>query len=335
MTQSQSAAAETIAEGVYQVRLPLPFALNHVNCYLLRGADGWTMIDTGINIADARAIWQQAFAELKITISDIKQIVLTHVHPDHFGLAGWFQAWAQQADHILPIYTSPVEDEWATVIWRNQSGERFDRWLQRNGMAAAMAQRVAASMDDTLAMTLPHPGPMVHLQADAMIYMGERQWRILHAPGHSDGQYIFYDADDKLLLSGDHVLMKITPNIGLWTQTQGNPLQKYRHSLQMLSTLDVRLALPGHRHLIHDWGGRIRELLAHHVERLNLAQEGVQMAGNRGATPYDAALHIFPTERFTAHEWRFAIAEALAHLHDLHEAGQLIRDDGALRYYLA
>jgi len=312
-----------IEDDIYQLRLPLPFALNHVNVYLIQAATGWTILDCGINWEKGRAVWQETFSELNISGADIEKIVLTHVHPDHFGLAGWLYNAAKAAGREIDIYASPREDQQAQDVWR---GERldFNLWLQDNGMPDEMAGNVDGSMGDTFAMTLPHPPPFKHIQPDDTIRLGERDFTAIHAPGHSDGQLIFHDEDEKLLLSGDHVLMKITPNIGLWENTDPNPLGQYMQSLRQLSELEVRLALPGHRSLIEDWSGRIAELLLHHEHRLDLVMEAL---GKRRNTPYAVANYIFETERFSAHEWRFAIAETLSHLEYLRVEHKIKQDD--------
>ena len=303
-----------VADGIYQIQIPLPFALRIVNCYLLRDGDGWTILDTGINTPEGQAVWLGAFAALNIQLRNLRRILLTHVHPDHYGMAGWLQTLAAHQDHELPVYTSPKEIRQASMIWENYGTLQFSDWLITQGMPETMARAVDAGLEDTRLMTLPHPPELLPIYADDTLTIGERNFTLILADGHSDGQLMLYDADDKLMLSGDHVLMKITPNIGRWTHTDPQPLQRYLASLNNLRDLEVRLALPGHKALIHDWRGRITELLAHHEERLQHTQDALQ-AGN--ITPYDVTLVIFQHMKFTPHEWRFALAEALAHMDEL------------------
>jgi glyoxylase-like metal-dependent hydrolase (beta-lactamase superfamily II) len=143
---------------------------------------------------------------------------------------------------------------------------------------------------------------------------------------------IFYDPDDKLLLSGDHVLMKITPNIGLWAESDPDPLGQFLDSLRQVRALDVRLALPGHKRLIEDWQGRIDELLTHHDIRLQNVLEAIE---NGQRSPYDIAGFIFETERFSIHEWRFAVAETFAHLEYLRRRGTITQIEGKRHFKLA
>lgn len=321
-----------IADDVYQVRLPLPFALRIVNCYLLRGREGWTIIDTGIHTPEGEAAWRSAFAELQITPEQIEQIVLTHVHPDHFGMSGWLQAWAAAAGRQVPVRTSPLEHAQADRVWRSSEvADHFVAYLAGNGMPPEMAVSVAGRMGDTRAMTFPHPPTLDDIHPGTLLRLGDRDFHVIHAPGHSDGQLLFYDAADQLLLCGDHVLMKITPNIGLWRKSDPNPLANFLASLRDLRRLAVRLALPGHKSLITDWRGRIEELLQHHEERL----QHTRSALHAGAiNPYTVSLFIFNTEHFSPHEWRFALAESLAHLEYLRLRGEIQRDEAANQWII-
>jgi glyoxylase-like metal-dependent hydrolase (beta-lactamase superfamily II) len=318
-----------ITDDIYQVRLPLPFALNIVNVYLLRDKAGWTIIDTGIHTPQGESTWRDVLHTLNIHPTHIRQIILTHVHPDHFGMAGWLQTLGADHNHHIPIYASPSEDEQIDVIWRNETGDFFYQWLIENGMPDEFARKVADSMGNTRAMTLPHPPTVEHLAYDALVSMAGRSWQAIHSPGHSDGHLMFYDADSQLLLSGDHVLMHITPNIGLWSHTEADPLGRFMASLASLKDLSVVRALPGHKWHITDWQGRIEELIGHHEHRLGLVEAGI---GKGDRTPYDITQTIFVTERFTPHEWRFAIAESLAHMEYLHHRRKLVQIGDERKY---
>ncbi len=315
-----------VAQGIYQARIPLPFALNIVNIYLLRDGDGWTVIDTGINTAAARQAWDDVFATLRFTARDIRRIILTHSHPDHFGLVGWLQHSA--APHTIPVYTSAVEADQHRRFREETSKPRFSHFLTITGMPASVLDPVAASMEDTMRMTLPDSAPLEIITAGDTLAIGSRLFQLHQGSGHSDGHLLLYDAADRLMLSGDHVLMKITPNIGYWSWMHAarDPLGEYLASLEQFRPLDIRLALPGHKALITDWAGRIDELRAHHMQRLDHARDAVAHGSH---TAYDAAHRIFDVRHFTVHEWRFAVAETLAHLEYLRVRGQITRDEGS------
>lgn len=299
---------------LYQVRVPLPFALNRVNCYLLEGEDGWTVVDTGLNTAEARATWQDAFNQLHLAPTDISQIVLTHVHPDHFGLAGWLQQWCRETGQaaIPPVYMSPREAELAQRFWKPTVAwqPRLLRYWQACGVPTPLAEEMAISTGQTRQRTLPQPEEIHLIYPGQTVRIGQRMFEAIHMPGHSDGQLVFYDASDRLLLCGDHILSNITSNIGRWPDSDPDPLGSYLASFEQLAELDVRLVLPGHRELITDLPGRLDELRGHHAMRLQLTKQAI----TTGGTVYEVAHKLFPFDGLSVHEKRFAIAESLAHL---------------------
>ncbi len=323
-----------ITDDIYQLRLPLPFALNHINSYLLRGTHGWTIVDTGINTPDAQQAWRAAFAELDIQPKDIEQVVLTHLHPDHFGLAGWLVSLAAEQGKAIPVRLGEQENQMFAFVWDNTDPHEFLVYLRLGGVSDAIIKAIADSYLDTLRMTYPRAFTRETLAEGAWVRLGDRDFTSIRTPGHSDGHIVFYDPSDQLALSGDHVLLTITPNIGLWTHTQSDPLGRYLHTLETLQALNLRLALPGHRAVITDWCARLQELYAHHQTRLTHALEAVEQGLDTG---YKATYHIFDTNKFSHHEWRFAIAETLAHLEHLHLNGKLHKteQDGVWHYALA
>lgn len=295
-----------VAPNIFLVRLPLPFALSSVNCYLLRDGDGWTVLDTGLHTPDGAAGWRAAFAELGIRPAAIRQIVLTHFHPDHFGMAGWLQAQSG-----APVRIAPREAELAHLVWGKADelpDPSLDHFL-RHGMPADLAQIIVGEIARLRTWTRPHP-TLTPLAPDEAVPMGGRRFQAIHAPGHSDGQLLFLCAEEGVIFCGDQVLLKISPHIGLWPESEPDPLGRYLGSLGELAHLDVRLALPGHGRLIDAWAERLRELGHHHEQRLDL------MLGVTGshATAYTVATHVFDFARLSAHEKRFAVAETIAHM---------------------
>jgi glyoxylase-like metal-dependent hydrolase (beta-lactamase superfamily II) len=306
-----------------------------VNCYLLAGDRGWTIVDTGLNTPSAQEVWHEAFAELGISKADIQQVVLTHVHPDHYGMAGWLQTYARVNGVApqVPVYLSPIEARQVRRFWGANANWRdplVEHW-QQHGVPDALAATLADSTYDTRQRIFPQPSELTLIEPGTEIKMGNRTFEALHMPGHSDGQLIYYDAADQLLLCGDQVLTKITPNIGLWPMGDRDPLGSYLDAIQRMSKLDVRLALPGHRDLIHDLRGRIAELERHHADRLALTLTAVSCL----ASAFEVSHALFDFPGLSAHEMRFAIAETLAHLEYLVERKRIRRTEGTPTRYLA
>jgi glyoxylase-like metal-dependent hydrolase (beta-lactamase superfamily II) len=315
-----------VADGIYQLRLPLPFALNSMNCYLLRDGDGWTVIDAGLNYPSSRETWQQALAALQVPWRGIQRIILTHTHPDHYGAAGWL---AEQSG--APVYASAVEQRFAEWMWRNgdENDHRMLIMFQQHGVPAALTEQVLGDIAALRAQTGPHPA--LHTLEPGPIKIGGRRFDAFCTPGHSDGHMVLYCADERLMICGDTVLMKITPNIGIWPTSQGKPLAEFLHSLQRLTQCDVERALPGHGMLITNWQERIAALQQHHAARLDAAQA----AAGTGATAWQICTSLFPVAMLSSHQTRFAVAETLAHLEQLVDSGRAERIEADVVRYRA
>lgn len=316
-----------ITDDIVQVQIPLPYALNIVNCYLLRGIDGWTMLDSGLNTPPAQSQWKSALNYLNITPDHIEKIVITHMHPDHFGMAGW---WQTLVESPMPVYLPIGEKRQMEMFYYSDDADEFYSWMIMGGMEAVHARQVAEGFSLTRDATRPYPIQQDFIYPDQKITLGSREFKTIHTPGHSDGQLMFYDKVDELLLSGDHVLMKITPNVGSWPQTEPNPLGRFMDSLQSLTELKVLQALPGHKWLITDWRGRVEEIIEHHEVRLIHTLEAIDAETQ---TIYDISRKVFPIDRFSLHEIRFAMAETLAHLDLLDIQGKVKHDNGNVRRY--
>lgn len=324
-----------VAPAIYQIQIPLPFALNRVNAYLLHdpASSRWTIVDTGLHTPQGEAAWLAAFDALAVYPGAVEQIILTHMHPDHFGMAGWLQQYFSHDGFVPPVLMSPVELAAARRVWieRGARADDLRAHMRRGGVPEDHLQTLIDITEETAAKTAPHPQVLLPVQPGTTIRMGGREFAIMQFGGHSDGQILFYDREARLMLCGDHILNKITPNIGLWHDSTLPPLETFLASLDVLVGLPIDLALPGHKTLITDWRGRIAELQQHHALRLELAREHA-----RHSTAFEISDHLFPNrDLFTPHEMRFAIAEALAHLEYLRVRGDVTRDGDAVWHYTA
>lgn len=306
-----------VAEQIFQIQLPLPFPLKIVNCYALRDGDGWTIIDTGLHYPPGEAAWRSAFAEIGIDPARIGRVLLTHAHPDHFGMAGWL---AQQSG--APVLIAPEENEFVLRVWHRGAANELAivEFFRAHGLPTDLAEQVRETMAENRTMTKPWPETTL-LAPGTMIEIGTRQFQVIATPGHSDQHLVFYCAAERLLLCGDAVLTKITPNVSRWPDGHPNPLADFLSSLEVLGGLQVDLALPGHGPLIRAFSQRVAELRQHHAERLAV----IERAAGAGATAFDVCTQVFPTSTLSPHQLRFAIAETLAHLEYLVSVGRMTR----------
>lgn len=307
----------SVAEGIYQLKLPVPFPLRFIASYLIEGRDGWTIIDPGFDYPPAREAWEAAAIELGLSLDrDVARVIVTHLHPDHIGLARWLEERSE-----APVWMLEGEIPNARHVWDpDRTTEDFIRYLMRNGMDEATAGPTAG----TTSLGIRLPEVLKPLRDGDRIELGASEVRVLHTPGHSDFHFVLHDERRKLLFAGDQLLLKITPNIGRWTYTAPRPLERYLGSLQGLRGLDVDLVFPGHGPLFHDLDGRIDELRLHHEERLDVMRESIDEGP---ATAFEVARRIFPSD-LSDHQLRFALAETLAHLEHLVDEGRAERLDG-------
>ncbi len=314
-----------IAENIYQVSIPIPFPLKTVNCYLVRDPAGWVMIDSGMRTPAGLAAWDEAFRELGMTPEDLRRIYVTHLHPDHFGLAGYFQQLSGAPVYMLRLEAERISLFWNTngPTWRSMAAQ----WT-RNGMPAELAAQADLQEQTIIPALLPYP-EITPLDEDDVVELGGQPYCVVWTPGHSDGHYVLHGFRNRFLFAGDHLLARITPNIGLWPHSNPDPLGSYLASLHKVAHLDVDLALPGHRAVIADVRGRVGELLAHHD--LRAAQCEALIDG--GNTAYAICQGVFGTH-LAPHDVRFAMAETLAHLEYLARLGRVERvENGIVTYH--
>lgn len=310
---------EEVAQGVYRVPIPVPIPLRYVNCYLLRGRDGWALIDTGMHDPAAEAAWHHTFETLKISFSEITTILVTHYHPDHYGMAGWLQERTG-----APVLMGEIERAAVQRIWHGDHRELAinEQFFIRYGLPSAEVAALRALSLHTVTQVVPHPS-LTTLDASQPLQLGDRTWEVQILPGHSDGQVCLYDRADQLMLIADHVLPTITPNISLWPESRPDPLEAYLETLPRLRAMAVRLALPGHKHPFTNWVQRIDEISEHHDQRLGLIEHAAQTS----RTAWEICCTIFPVEALSPHQLRFAMAETLAHVVLLERQGRIERQE--------
>ena len=310
---------ETLADGIRRVTLPLPTRPGHVHAYLLPGDDGWTLVDTGVGLPDAKETWQ---AELEQAGGRVARIFVTHFHPDHIGAA---------ADlHELtgaPVYQGSLDYAQCELVWGNPAWtDRLVDWFRLHGAPDDVTEELVGQGSVYRPFIRYQPDPI-------LVQPGERLdgWEIVAAPGHADGQLCLLK--DGTLVAADHVLARISPTVGLWPASRADPLGDYLEALGRTIELDPRVALPGHGEVIAEPAVRARELQEHHRVRL---EETLGALGPEPRSGYELSLALWGDELKPAAR-RFAVAESLSHAERLVRVGVVARheDDGSVSYTAA
>jgi len=305
-----------VAPGVHRVSVPLPFPPREVAAWLIEGADGGhTLVDTGMDTPSARGALMHGAERLGVTPRSLTHVVLTHAHIDHYGLAGPVRAWsgAKVALHAR-------EEELAR---RFVDGWPQDRDLvEANFHGSGVPAEVGAALlqaSDRIHGGYVHFEPDILLRGDAGALPSGGGWEWILTPGHSPGHVTVYHPGRRILIAGDHVLPRISPNIGADLYTV-NPLADYLASLGRLRGLPVELVLPSHGEPFTDLAGRVDAIVAHHEER-----NGATLAAlDRPRTSFQVALRLFPD--LPPENFLHGFRETRAHLIYLESVGQVSRE---------
>jgi len=320
--------------GWIQVKVPLPFSLKYVNAYLIpeQGGSGYNVIDPGLHTPEALAAWEAVLEKLGLTFPDITRIVLTHQHPDHYGLAGVFQ---QRSG--APVWISRASQRYAERMWgpdRELAGELIELFRQ-HGMPNELRQGIKDNLESFVQMVTPYPA-VTYMEAGQPFRFGGIDWTTIEGNGHAEGQILFYDEASGIIICGDQVMPDITPNVSVVPGELEDPLEAFLDSLQQLSKLKVSLALPGHREPFADFAGRCEGLIAHHARRLDKMVLLLQEQPGAEATGFAMCELLFGGRiSLNMHNLRFAMAETLAHLVRLEKQGrvELMERNGQYFYH--
>jgi glyoxylase-like metal-dependent hydrolase (beta-lactamase superfamily II) len=313
----------------YWLRMPLPYALDHVNLWLIRDGSSWDVIDTGHHDQASIAIWTKLLSDF-LSPTTIGRIVLTHFHPDHSGMAGWLVEETRAAllmnrtEWLTGSFTRLGPPEAARMRTRDfyhQAGFPIDARIDQLDAFLALIARIQA---------LPQPyQPVRH---GDRVRLGRAEWIAIVTPGHSPGHLCLYSPEHRALIGGDQLLPRITPNISVssW-EPDSDPLGDFLASFQDLETLpEDTLVLPSHGLPYIGLKNRIWQLRLHHEERLaKLAQ-----TLSHFCTAFEAVPLLFP-KPLAGNDEFLALGETLAHLNHLVASGGLqsaVGADGLRRF---
>jgi glyoxylase-like metal-dependent hydrolase (beta-lactamase superfamily II) len=312
-----------VMPGLWRITMPMPFALRWANAYLLQGAGEWCLVDAGLATPEAEAVMLAGLAAAGSKPTALSQIVLTHAHPDHIGLAGKFQ----QASGA-PVLMFEAEGQRMLSVWSGndvQATEAVSTYYGRHGMPAEESSLERAAIAATRRL-VTMPQEIIPLADGQEVRLAGVSYQVIWTPGHADGHICLWRERDGVFLVGDHILPRISPNIGLYPNSRPNPLRDYLESLEKVRELPVRLALPGHGLPFSGLAARVDELSAHHRERLEETLHSVaEMQGRSGVSAYAVAGRLFADRFNSMQNRRFALGETLAHLEYLRFLGRLIQ----------
>lgn len=308
-----------IKPGIFKIDVPIPKnPLKSLNCYVIQSGGRSLVIDTGFNMPECLNVLLGGLSELKVALAKT-DVLITHMHADHSGLV------AEMIRRGARAFCSGEDAD--TINADDGHWESMRIFTKTGGFPPEIFQLAIAK----------HPGykyratekvDFTILDDGDSLTLGDYQFTCVKTPGHTRGHMCLYEKEKKLLISGDHILQDITPNISLWSDKY-NPLQNYLDSLDKVSKLEVDLVLPGHRSLITDCRGRINELKHHHQLR---ADEVLNILNEKELTAYQIAAQMtwdmtYDTfEEFPVAQKWFATGEALAHLKYLEESGSVKKE---------
>lgn len=324
VTEAPPRGADTIeiAPGVLWARLPLPFRLNHINVWLLREDDGWTLVDTGAATAETKAIWETLLKK-PLCSARVNRLIATHGHTDHVGLAGWLvgRTGARFASTLV---------EWLApqVRLSESQGPLHPETLRFMESHGCDAETIDAFRDDrkrTHALLGVMPGSIERLRDGDVIEIGGREWRIIVCGGHAQEHASFWCEADKILIAGDQVLSKISPMIGVFSgEPWADPLSEYLASLDRLRALPSdALVLPSHGLPFQGLHARLSQLAHHHEVRLDHLARLMDVPKNAMLLTHG----LFP-KAVAEGQGRHALSETIAHANHLISRGRAVCEVG-------
>ena len=307
-----------VAPGLLWARMPLPFRLDHVNIYAIEDGDGWAIVDAGIGDTATKAAWEKLLSG-PLAGRPLTRLIVTHMHPDHVGAAGWL---VETLD--LPLDMTETEYLSALLLTIDPTSlerEPYRNFYVENGLGEEATAAVMTRGHDYLRMLTGLPRTFRRVIAGDRLIIGGRSFEVRTGGGHASEQMMLHCAADRIFLSADQVLPRISPNVSVYPRDpHGDPLGIFLRSLRGLHDIsDDTLVLPGHDLPFTGLHARLDAMADHHEERCGVIVEACR------AAPLSAA-ELVPTvfsRPLDAHQTGFAFSEVLAHVNYLVRRGRL------------
>lgn len=321
-----------VTSGIGWVRMPLPFQLNHINLWMLEGEDGWSIVDTGVASDEVKALWREVFST-SLKGKPVKRVIVTHLHPDHVGLAGWMtrkfgvELYMSRTDFLmcrnLVLDTGREAPREALEFYRAAgfSPRGVESYAKRFGNFGERVSRM--------------PDIYRRLKDGDELQIGGKQWRAVSGSGHAPEHICLYSAESRILISGDQVLPRITSNVSVHpTEAYEDPLTDWIESCHKLKRVipDDVFVLPAHNEPFYGLHRRLDDLIAGHEESLEKLRAFI-------AEP-KRAIDVFPAlfkRKIGPEVFFMATGESLAHLNCLRARGlaRVTRDEQGVDWYQA
>ena len=295
--------------------MPIPFEDGHVNCFLLPSGSEVDLIDCGMNSPESLAMIRSAMREVGGGGARLRRLVVTHIHPDHYGAAGVLTAEDGAELYLHRLEVPLVHPRYLEL---EQLVAEVGRYLEVNGVPGPEADEMRNASRSMRSFVTPGE-TTAQLDGSEILEMGNRRLWVEWTPGHSPGHLCLFDSETGDLFSGDQLLPDISPNIGLHPQSTPNPLDDFLAGQQRLLAMRPARVLPSHGRPFEDAAGKVRSLEAHHQRRKD---QIVALLGEREFSGWEVAVHLYGI-RENLWDKRMALGEALAHLQSLSVAGRI------------
>jgi glyoxylase-like metal-dependent hydrolase (beta-lactamase superfamily II) len=316
-TSPATGSTTPIMPGIEWICMPLPFALNHINLWLLAEEAGYATIDTGIATPEVREAWNTILADRKLT-----RAIVTHLHPDHVGMARWLEQekgaplWMSQGDYLTATLINAGISPFSTTDLIN--------FFIRHGLSQALVSAFEKRGNQYKNGVPSLPNSYRQLFPDDVLRIGPHDWRTIVGYGHAAEHMSLYCDELHVLISGDMLLPRISTNISVHpANPYGNALKLFLDSIDRFLELPPdTLVLPSHGRPFRGLHGRVAQLHAHHAERCEIVLKTCQGKALNAAEIIPA---LFDREFSDPHQTMFAMGEAIAHLNYLVHAGKMQR----------